>query len=148
MTERDIFVAGEEAKYFIDINQEGFSMTDDDFEVELLYGMSGKSLKLTKQDMTADTSGKYFFSVPTAGMVGKVTARFVWQAIDTDIDPDNRRPVDYGLRARLPGGRHHRHRQAAPCHRYQEVPEVRLLHGEVPLRRHQPRVMKEECKDG
>ena len=24
-------------------------------------------------------------------MVGKVTARFVWYAIDTDIDPDNRR---------------------------------------------------------
>ena len=84
MTERDIFVAGEEAKYFIDINQEGFSMTDDDFEVELLYGMSGKSLKLTKQDMTADTSGKYFFSFPTAGMVGKVTARCTWQVPDTD----------------------------------------------------------------
>ena len=24
-------------------------------------------------------------------MVGKITARFVWYAIDTDIDPDNRR---------------------------------------------------------
>ena len=94
MTEKDIFVAGEEAKYFIDINQEGFSMTDDDFEVELLYGMSGKSLKLTKQDMTADTSGKYFFSFPTAGMVGKVTARCTWQVPDTDESDSERTKVD------------------------------------------------------
>ena len=94
MTEKDIIVAGEEAKYFIDINQEGFSMTDDDFEVELLYGMAGKSLKLTKQDMTADTSGKYFFSFPTAGMVGKVTARCTWQVPDTDESDSERTKVD------------------------------------------------------
>ena len=94
MTERDIFVAGEEAKYFVNIDMEGFSMTDNDFQVELLWGMSGKTMTLTKQDMTADTSGKYFFSFPTKGMIGEVTARCTWQVPDTDEIDSERTKVD------------------------------------------------------
>ena len=71
MTENDIIVAGEEVKYFIDIEHEGFSMLENDFQVELVYGMRGESFTLTKQEMTADSSGKYFFMFSTAGMVGK-----------------------------------------------------------------------------
>ena len=94
MTEKDIIVAGEEAKYFIDIQQEGFSMADDDFTVELLWGMQGQTMTLMKHDMNADTSGKYFFSFPTKGMVGTVTARCVWQVPDTDESDSERTKVD------------------------------------------------------
>ena len=66
----NVLEAGMEAKYFIDIQQEGFSMADDDFTVELRWGMRPKSLMITKQDMIADTSGKYFFEFDTKKMVG------------------------------------------------------------------------------
>ena len=90
----NVLEAGMEAKYFIDIQQEGFSMADDDFTVELRWGMRPKSLMITKQDMIADTSGKYFFEFDTKKMVGKVTAICRYYVPDTD-DPDSvREEVD------------------------------------------------------
>ena len=90
----NVLEAGTEAKYFIDIQQEGFSMEEDDFTVELRWGMRPKSLMITKQDMIADTSGKYFFEFDTAKMVGKVKAICRYYVPDTD-DPDGvREEVD------------------------------------------------------
>lgn len=88
MTDNDIIVQGTEAKYFVDIEYEGFSMADNDFNIELFYGMHNDSIKLTKQDMTADTSGKYFFMFNTSKMTGKVTAVCTYYVPDTD-DPDD-----------------------------------------------------------
>ena len=69
-------------------------MADDDFTVELRWGMRPKSLMITKQDMIADTSGKYFFEFDTKKMVGKVTAICRYYVPDTD-DPDGvREEVD------------------------------------------------------
>lgn len=94
MTEKDIIVAGTEAKYFVDIQQDGFDMQENDFQVELKYGMFGNSIVITKAEMTADTSGKYFFEFSTAGMVGKVTAICKYYVPDVD-DPDGvREEVD------------------------------------------------------
>lgn len=93
----NVLTQGMEAKYFIDIQQEGFTMADDDFYVELRWGFFGNSLKIDKQDMIADTSGKYFFEFNTKNMVGKVTAICRYYVPDTD-DPDGvREEVDEQL---------------------------------------------------
>lgn len=98
MTANDIIMQGEEAKYFVDITHEGFDMETDDFEIELRYGLMGKSIKLTKQDMTADSSGKYFFQFDTSGIVGKVTAVCTYKVPDTDdVDDSERTKVDEQL---------------------------------------------------
>ena len=86
----NVIVAGTEAKYFIDIQQDGFSMEEDNFTVELRWGMRPKSLMITKQEMTADTSGKYFFMFDTSKMLGKVTAICRYYVPDMD-DPDGAR---------------------------------------------------------
>lgn len=90
-----VIVQGEEAKYFIDIDQEGFDMAEDDFTVELRWGLLGQSMTLTKnEDMTADSSGKYFFEFSTKEMIGKVTAICRYYVPDVD-DPDGvREKVD------------------------------------------------------
>lgn len=93
MTENDIIVAGEEVKYFIDIEHDGFSMLENDFQVEIVYGMRGESFTLTKQEMTADSSGKYFFMFSTAGMVGKVKAICTFWVPDTDDSDDSVREI-------------------------------------------------------
>lgn len=86
----NVIVAGTEAKYFIDIQQDGFSMEEDNFTVELRWGIRPKSLMITKQEMTADTSGKYFFMFDTSKMLGKVTAICRYYVPDMD-DPDGAR---------------------------------------------------------
>lgn len=90
----NVIVAGTEAKYFIDIQQDGFSMEEDDFTVELRWGTRPKSMMITKQEMAADTSGKYFFMFDTKKMLGKVTAICRYYVPDMD-DPDGvREEVD------------------------------------------------------
>ena len=90
----NVFVAGEEAKYFVLIEQEGFDMQENDFTIELLWGLLGRSMTLTKQDMTLDSSGQYFFEFDTTDMIGKVVARCRYYVPDVD-DPDGvREKVD------------------------------------------------------
>jgi hypothetical protein len=93
MTENDIIVAGEEVKYFIDIEHEGFSMLENDFQVEIVYGMRGESFTLTKQEINADSSDKYFFMFSTAGMAGKVTAICTFWVPDADETDDSVREI-------------------------------------------------------
>lgn len=89
----DILFAGEEGKYFVNIDYESFDMSKDDFELTLLWGMEGQQLTLTKQDMTADSSGKYFFIFDTKEMTGKVTARCTWWVPDSDDTEDSVREL-------------------------------------------------------
>ena len=44
----NILMQGDEAKYQIRIDAEGFNMETDDFEIELLYGMMGKQAHVDK----------------------------------------------------------------------------------------------------
>ena len=91
MAELQIFQQGDKAKCIITSRNAHLDMEACDFYVELRYGMMGQKMVIQKSDMFFATDGEYVMVVDTSKMVGKVTARFVWYAIDTDIDPDNRR---------------------------------------------------------
>ena len=67
------------------------NLEEDDFYVELRYGMMGKKLVIPKSEFLYGTGGEFIMLFPTDGMVGKVTARFVWQCHDTDSSPNNQR---------------------------------------------------------
>ena len=91
MAEFSIIQQGEKAKYIVTSQNPNFNMEEDDFYVELLYGMMGKKLVLQKSDFLYGTGSEWVMMFDTTGMVGKVTARMVWQAHDADSNPDNKR---------------------------------------------------------
>ena len=91
MAELNIFQQGDKVKFIITSLNPLLNMEVCDFRVELIYGMRGNKLVIEKSDMQDGTSGEFVMIFSTEKMVGKITARFVWWAIDTDCDPDNRR---------------------------------------------------------
>ena len=91
MAELSIIQQGEKVKYIVTSQNPNFNMEEDDFYVELRYDMMGKKLVLQKSDFLYGTGSEWVMMFDTTGMVGKVTARMVWQAHDTDSSPDNRR---------------------------------------------------------
>ena len=90
MTEKDIIKQGETVKYIVTSRNPNFNIEDDDFRVELIYGMMGKKLVIQKSEMMYGTGGEYIMQFSTSGMVGKVMARTVFFVHDS-VDPDGKR---------------------------------------------------------
>ena len=86
MDKKDIIQQGEDGVYTVSIERDGFSMDEDDFSVELSYGMKGESVVIRKEDMTVK-DGKYYFSVDTSEMMQVVTATCRYGVSD-DACPD------------------------------------------------------------
>jgi len=84
---KNIIQQGEEAKYLIAIEREGFSMADNDFSVTLSWGMQGRHLTIPKSQMMKDENGQWIFVFSTDEMVGVVTAECVYDVPDGDY-PD------------------------------------------------------------
>ena len=91
MEELNIFQRGDKAKFIITSQNVNLNMETCDFYVELIYGMRADKIVIQKADMLYGTDGEYVMIFSTEKMIGKIKARFVWYAIDTDCDPDNRR---------------------------------------------------------
>ena len=95
MAELQIFQQGDVKKCIITSRNPHFDMETCDFYVELRWGYFGQKTVIQKSEMLFATDGEYVMTIDTSKMLGKVTARLVWFAHDTDIDPDNqRREVD------------------------------------------------------
>ncbi len=74
MTEKDIIQQGETVKYIITSRNPNFNIEDDDFRVELIYGMMGKKLTIQKSEFQY-LDGHWVFSFQTTGMIGPVKAK-------------------------------------------------------------------------
>ena len=91
MADLNIFQRGDKAKFIITSQNPNLNMETCDFYVELIYGMRADKIVIQKSEMLYGTDGEYVMIFSTEKMIGKITARFVWYCIDTDIDPNNRR---------------------------------------------------------
>lgn len=91
MDSKGIIQQGELAKYIVTSQNANLDLDACDFKVELIYGMRQKTITILKSDFLYGTDGEYVMMFPTDDMVGKVKARFIWQAIDTDVSPGQRR---------------------------------------------------------
>ena len=91
MDEKNIIQQGETVKYIITSRNPNFDIEEDDFTVELFYGMMGKKLTIQKSEMTYGTGGEYIMQFSTKGMIGKVTARTTFIVKDADINPNGER---------------------------------------------------------
>lgn len=87
---KNIIQQGEEVKYRIAIEREGFSMTENPFMLTLKWGMQGRTLTIGKSEMLTDESGQWYFTFPTADMVGVVTVECAYDVPDSDY-PDGYR---------------------------------------------------------
>ena len=82
MNVKNIIQQGEEAKYNIRIEREGFTMQDDDFRLTLVWGMKGGRLDIPKSQMMENEAGNWLF--PTKEMTGIVTAVCEYDVPDSD----------------------------------------------------------------
>lgn len=91
MAELNILQRGDKKKFIITSRNPHLDMEACDFYVEQIYGMRQNKVVVQKKDMLYGTDGEYVMILDTSKMIGKVTFRFVWWAIDTDINPSQRR---------------------------------------------------------
>lgn len=91
MAELNILQQGDVKKFIITSRNPILDMEACDFYVEQIYGQRQNKVVVQKSEMLYGTDGEYIIVLDTTKMIGKVTFRFVWWAIDTDIDPNNRR---------------------------------------------------------
>lgn len=91
MDEKNIIQQGELVKYIITSQDPNFNIEEEDFTVELFYGLMGKKLVIKKSEMQYGTNGEYIMKFSTKDMIGKVTARTTYMVHDIDISPDQER---------------------------------------------------------
>ena len=91
MAELNILQRGDKKKFIITSRNPILDMEQCDFYVEQIYGQRQNKVVVQKSEMLYGTDGEYLMVLDTAEMIGKVTFRFVWWAIDTDIAPSQRR---------------------------------------------------------
>lgn len=91
---KNIIQQGELAKYQVIIDQSGFSMVDNDFELILMWGLRGDALVIPKADMLQNEDGGTFFTFPTDNMIGKVTVECRWWTPDSDMSSGTRLNVE------------------------------------------------------
>ena len=81
-----IIQQGERAKYIVTSNRQDFDFGENDYSLELLFGMSGRKVIIPKSGFQ-ELDGHWVFSFDTSEMVGKVMARLV-------MNIDGRQEVD------------------------------------------------------
>ncbi len=82
---KDIIPKGQPGKYQVIIEHEGFSMTENDFELLLTWGMRGQSFTIPKSAMLQNEGSETFFEFATDDMVGVVTVECRYWVPDTDF---------------------------------------------------------------
>lgn len=94
---KNILQQGDEAKYAMRIDKEGFNMETDDFYIELFWGMMGRTMKIEKTEMTFSIDGYYYFIFDSSEMVGRVSVKCTYFVPDTDCPDGMRTEVDEQL---------------------------------------------------
>ena len=93
----NILMQGDEAKYAMRIDHDGFNMETDEFELELSWGLMNKMMTIKKSDMTWTIDGYFYFIFDTSDMVGRVTAKCTYLVPDIDCPDGLRTEVDEQL---------------------------------------------------
>lgn len=98
MAELNILQRGEKAKFLVYSQNPNFDMETCDFYLEIIYGLREQKITIPKSEFLVNIDMKRIFMFPTDEMVGKLTARMVWQCKDADVQPDElRQEVDEQL---------------------------------------------------
>lgn len=94
MDAKFIIQEGDVAKYQMLIEHEDFDMITCDFEVELSWGVMGRSVIIKKADMPCDEEGHWFLLFDSSDAIGKVLATCRYWVPDSDMSDGVREEVD------------------------------------------------------
>ena len=92
----NVIAQGETAVFSVKSNRMNFSFDDNDFRLEIIYGMAGQRVTILKKDLEK-VEGKWRFSFDTSNMIGQLTARLTMYMNDPDCPDDVRPEVDEQL---------------------------------------------------
>ena len=92
----NVIPQGEQAVFVVKSNRVNFSFDDNDFRLEIIYGMAGQRIVLLKKDFEV-VEGQWQFSFDTSNMIGQLTARLTMYMNDPDCPDDERPEVDEQL---------------------------------------------------
>ena len=92
----NVIPQGEQAVFVVKSNRMNFSFDDNDFRLEIIYGMAGQRVTILKKDLEK-VEGKCRFSFDTSNMIGQLTARLTMYMDDPDCPDDERPEVDEQL---------------------------------------------------
>ena len=89
---------GQGLKFALEITSPGFSMEDDDFEVEIMNRMTGKSLKIAKTDMLVQDDGTFVLAFKSGDLgIGELVLTTTAYVPDTDFEDGIRVEIDKKL---------------------------------------------------
>ena len=89
----NVIPQGEQAVFVVKSNRVNFDLGENDFKLEIIYGMSGQRIVLLKKDFER-VEGQWQFSFDTSDMIGQLTARMTLYMADVDCPDDIRPEVD------------------------------------------------------
>ena len=92
----NVIPQGETAVFSVKSNRMNFSFEDNDFVLEIIYGMAGHRVTILKKDLEK-VDGKWRFAFDTSNMIGQLTARLTMYMNDPDCPDDERPEVDEQL---------------------------------------------------
>ena len=92
----NVIPQGEQAVFVVKSNRVNFSFEDNDFLLEIIYGMAGQRVTIQKKDLEK-VDGKWQFAFDTSNMIGQLTARLTMYMNDPDCPDDERPEVDEQL---------------------------------------------------
>ena len=92
----NVIPQGEQAVFVVKSNRVNFSFDDNDFRLEIIYGMAGQRVTILKKDLEK-VDGKWRFSFDTSDLIGQLTARLTMYMNDPDCPDDERPEVDEQL---------------------------------------------------
>jgi hypothetical protein len=92
----NVIQQGEQAVFVVKSNRVNFDLGENDFMLEIIYGMSGQRIVLLKKDFER-VEGQWQFSFDTSDLIGQLTARMTLYMADVDCPDDIRTEVDEQL---------------------------------------------------
>jgi hypothetical protein len=92
----NVIPQGEQAVFVVKSNRVNFDLGENDFMLEIIYGMSGQRIVLLKKDFER-VEGQWQFSFDTSDLIGQLTARMTLYMADVDCPDDIRTEVDEQL---------------------------------------------------
>lgn len=109
-----IIPQGEQTRYSVESNRWNFTLEDNNFVIEILYGLTGKKTIIEKKDVEDGV-----FTFDTTDMIGQLTARMVMDIIDPDCPDNVRKEVDEQIIGFV---------STLPCTRLQDCPACKGEH--------------------
>jgi hypothetical protein len=85
---------GERAKYIVESNRADFDFEENDYFLEICFGMMGQKLTIPKSELIESADDGFIMSFDTSDMVGRIQARMVLNVPDIDIPDSERKEVD------------------------------------------------------